>query len=202
MKIKLKIFTPPKGQPRPRYSARSRRFYNPPSANLFKAEISQKMIKAVGNLKLKPPIKIKMIFALKNPTARPDGDNIEKAVLDALKPWFDDAQVVECSWSKTPAEFSTIVIETAWQLQRIVLPLNRGAKSPPTSSNWHLCLSIRRLECKTPIRDDELIAFYSNGRYYKAAENSAIKDADKFDRDVLGSRRFGLRVVGPLWGWD
>ena len=53
-----------------------------------------------------------MIFALKNPTARPDGDNIEKAVLDALKHWFDDAQVVECSWVKTPAEFSTILIET------------------------------------------------------------------------------------------
>jgi len=54
-----------------------------------------------------------MIFALKNPTARPDGDNIEKAVLDALRPWFDDAQVVACSWVKTPAEFSTISIETA-----------------------------------------------------------------------------------------
>jgi len=70
------------------------------------------MQEAVGNLQLKPPIKIKMIFALKKPTARPDGDNIEKAVLDALRPWFDDAQVVKCSWVKTPAEFSTIVIET------------------------------------------------------------------------------------------
>lgn len=71
------------------------------------------MRKAVGNLTLNSPIKIKMIFALKNPTARPDGDNIEKAVLDALRPWFDDAQVVACSWVKTPAEFSTISIETA-----------------------------------------------------------------------------------------
>jgi Holliday junction resolvase RusA-like endonuclease len=71
------------------------------------------MRKVVGNLKLKPPIKIKMIFAVKKPTNRPDGDNIEKAVLDALRPWFDDAQVVACSWVKTPAEFSTIIIETA-----------------------------------------------------------------------------------------
>jgi Holliday junction resolvase RusA-like endonuclease len=109
----LKIFSPPTGQPRPRYSAKTKRFYNPRSAESFKSEIVHQMRNAVGNLQLNPPIKIKMVFAVKNPIARPDGDNIEKAVLDALRPWFDDAKVVECSWVKNPAEFSKITIETA-----------------------------------------------------------------------------------------
>ena len=36
------------------------------------------------------------------PTTRPDGDNYEKGIFDALKGviWHDDGQIVDCHWQK------------------------------------------------------------------------------------------------------
>ena len=108
-KIELKIQTKPKGQPRPRYSARTKRIYNPPTAKDFKDEIALRMKQALVIIKISGAVRVSMVFALE-PTKKPDGDNVEKAVLDALRPWFDDRQVVACCWTKNNGTGITTIV--------------------------------------------------------------------------------------------
>ena len=99
----------PKAQPRPRMTARGH-VYNPGSADGWKEEI-----KAAFRPVLKPtiegPVRLIVKFSMPMPkgmevkkgfpmphTKKPDKDNLEKAVMDALtaaKVWKDDAQVFE-----------------------------------------------------------------------------------------------------------
>lgn len=117
----------PKGQPRPRACIRGRRagVYDPRTADKWKAQVKEAVkpyIDAQGMLV--GPIRVHLNFFMPRPqahwcirggnrsnelstkaptyhTSKPDHDNLEKAVLDALTDaglWHDDAQV--CSVRK------------------------------------------------------------------------------------------------------
>lgn len=106
------IDTPPKGQPRPRLSKWGG-VYTPPVTKEWKKEIKDKFEIALAGRTVTGPVKVYCLFAVKNPLAKPDGDNIEKAVLDALIDFFDDAKVVYCQWEKV-ANMGQSYIKVEW----------------------------------------------------------------------------------------
>lgn len=109
------IDTPPKGQPRPRVFQRGGKAmtFTPPVAAEWKKEIREKFEIALAGRNVAGPVKVWCLFAVKNPLARPDGDNIEKAVLDSLIDFFDDAKVVFSQWEKV-ANMGQSYIKVEW----------------------------------------------------------------------------------------
>ncbi len=126
MTISFYVSGDPKPQPRPRAFARKigdeyvARVYQPGTAEHWKTMIADAARKA-GMTKFTGAVAVEMFFNFKRPkshlrsngqlresapefhTQRPDFDNLEKAVIDALThigAWHDDAQVVDVRTAK------------------------------------------------------------------------------------------------------
>ena len=118
--IAFEVFGNPKGQPRPKAFARKfgngqvmARVYTPGTAEEWKSQIAVAAKEFIPFIPLKGPIRVDIEFRFSRPkshyltrgirpdapfwhTSKPDRDNCEKAVLDALTilgMWDDDAQV-------------------------------------------------------------------------------------------------------------
>lgn len=127
----FKVLADPKGQPRARASRMGGfiRMYTPPTANDFKGAVKAAAAEAgLYNENIEGPIALKLVFRMPRPkahfgtgknssklkdsapywhTAKPDLDNIEKALKDALsdiRAWRDDCQVCEVSKVKVYVE--------------------------------------------------------------------------------------------------
>lgn len=119
--VRFFVHGDPKGQPRPRgFKNKSGqvRVYDPGTAEGWKSAIAAAATSVLPAEPLTCPIRLELIFYLKRParlckksinptptwaTSKPDIDNLEKAVLDALttiRMWSDDAQVVDVSMLK------------------------------------------------------------------------------------------------------
>lgn len=113
----------PRAQPRPRFNRRSGHTYNPDNGVVAWKEkirwsyfsVSTRGLPAYG------PIKLTLSFALKGGKTRvsgqphaskPDFDNLEKAVCDALSgsAWRDDAQIFDCHTIKRYGEKPGVLI--------------------------------------------------------------------------------------------
>ncbi len=110
----IEVIGEPKGQPRPRAFARGARagVYDPGTADEWKARVITAAQSALLAEPVKAKVRCEMVFQLPRPgrlnrksdpdgaiwcDAKPDADNLAKAVLDALTQvrWFaDDKQVV------------------------------------------------------------------------------------------------------------
>ena len=118
--ITIRVFGIPKGQPRPRAFSFRRgdktltRVYDPATAEGWKSAIAEAARTLVPTTPIEGPISMEVTFIFPRPKAhlrkdgstkfgsptwhthKPDRDNCEKAVLDALTIlgfWHDDAQV-------------------------------------------------------------------------------------------------------------
>ena len=124
----FEVLAEPKGQPRPKFCRRGAfvHTYNPPSADAWKKAV--KISATVAGLKekrLAGPIGLELVFRIPRPlshfgsgknantlkpaspvgwhTQKPDLDNVEKVLKDALSDvgaWEDDCQVCSCVKSK------------------------------------------------------------------------------------------------------
>lgn len=114
----FRVFGIPKGQPRPRTFARKMgnrhvaRVFDPGTADAWKADVVLSAREHRPDEPLEGPVRVAIDFYLRRPkrlmrkrdpdgtiwcTSKPDRDNLDKAVLDALTAdgWFrDDCQVV------------------------------------------------------------------------------------------------------------
>ena len=116
MQIEFTIAGEPQGQGRPRF-ARQGKFvhtYDPPKSKEYKAKVAQSFQRAYSGKPLTKPVKItiRAVFGvpksyskartkaclqcLEWPTKKPDTDNIEKGIYDALNglAYEDDKQIV------------------------------------------------------------------------------------------------------------
>src|SRR5215472_1636773 len=116
----MKFFAPgiPKGQPRPRAFARGKmvRVDDPGTAEAWKAMVAMAAKDHIPDTPLRGPVCVNLTFYFPRPkshyskkgglkenapgwhTSRPDKDNCEKAVLDALTTvrfWEDDSQICD-----------------------------------------------------------------------------------------------------------
>ena len=95
----LDVFVPgrPKATPRPRAFANKDgkvRAYKPNTAESWKTEIAIGLRKHRLKTPAEGPIRVDLVFYM--PPGKPDRDNLDKAVLDALTTlrfWIDDSQV-------------------------------------------------------------------------------------------------------------
>jgi len=103
----------PKGQPRPRAFSRGGRaaVFDPGTAEGWKGEVARQTEDQRPSLPLEGPVEVEVLFYMPRPkrlcrarddagpipcTAKPDNDNLAKAVLDAWTQqgwWRDDSQV-------------------------------------------------------------------------------------------------------------
>ena len=147
MRIEFDIL--PKAQSRPRTRVVTRKdgrpypvIYEPSGCTAYKKALKVLALKQYRNPLLKGPIKVVMIFkmplpyrfnqsqkedALQGlivPVSKPDGDNMEKALLDAMNGllWSDDSQIVECRWNKIYSEKPGIIL----QFEEVKKPLLLG----------------------------------------------------------------------------
>jgi Holliday junction resolvase RusA-like endonuclease len=129
--ISFQVRAEPKGQPRAKASRAGGfiRMYTPPTADSFKAAVQAAAIEAgLLNKNLEGPIALRLVFRMPRPkshfgtgknssklkdkaaywhTTKPDLDNIEKALKDALsdiRAWRDDCQVCDVQKSKIYVE--------------------------------------------------------------------------------------------------
>lgn len=135
MQIEFTVAGDPVGQGRPRF-ARQGRFvhtYDPPKSREYKAKIAQSFQQAYMGEPLTKPVKISIraVFRVPKsyskartkaclegrewPTKKPDADNIEKGVYDALNglAYADDKQIVMTNTVKVygPKAMVEIMIE-------------------------------------------------------------------------------------------
>lgn len=114
----LYVMGRPKAQPRARRS-KSGGMYTPSTADEWKTAIIDAAVRAGLTHRPKGPVAVKIRFELPRPkrlafakdpvphVAKPDVDNLEKAVLDALTTagaWLDDSQVYDIRSTKLYAE--------------------------------------------------------------------------------------------------
>lgn len=124
--IQFEVHGTPKGQPRPRAFALNgrARVFDPGTAECWKTQIAIAAKAVLPSTPYDGPLKVSINFSFVRPkghygkrkgtlylrndapfqhTGKPDLDNLEKAVLDALTTlgmWHDDAQVFQLSSSK------------------------------------------------------------------------------------------------------
>jgi len=117
--IRLVVEGNAKAQPRVRAFAQAgkARMYDPGTADDWKQKIAAEAYKNRPDKLVTGPVLVQMAIYLPRPkrlcrkkdpdhairhTVKPDGDNLEKAVLDALKGviWADDKQIWACQWKK------------------------------------------------------------------------------------------------------
>lgn len=112
--IELHIDGIPRPKARPRVG-RGGRFYTPRDVDGWKEGIEVLALAEFGEEPYEKAVGIEMYFQFPRPKSRskyslmdtrPDGDNLEKAVLDALNGivYLDDKQVIHCAWGKTYGE--------------------------------------------------------------------------------------------------
>lgn len=117
----------PQGKERPRFDSRTRRAYTPAKTRAYEDRIARafrhaaiaedfEIISGPVELTIVAGFPVPKSYSQKSrasclqgtqsPTKRPDADNIEKAVADALNgiAYFDDAQIVRSAVTKTYAE--------------------------------------------------------------------------------------------------
>ena len=117
----------PQGKERPRFDFRSRRAYTPAKTRAYEDRIARafrraaiaedfRIIEGPVELTIVACFPVPKSYSQKTrasclqgnqpPTKRPDADNLEKAVADALNglAYFDDAQIVHSAVTKTYAE--------------------------------------------------------------------------------------------------
>ena len=124
MSITFTIYGEPKGQPRPKAFSRGghARVYDPGTAEGWKSLIAHAVTPHIPAVPIEGPIRVdwtayfprpKRLMRRSDPegavmhTAKPDRDNVEKALLDALTQigmWRDDAQVCDGRSRKFYAE--------------------------------------------------------------------------------------------------
>ena len=132
MQIEFTIMGDPVGQGRPRF-ARQGKFvhtYDPPKSREYKAKVAQSFQQAYMGKPLTKPVKItiRAVFGvpksyskartksclegLEWPTKKPDADNIEKGVYDALNglAYEDDKQIVQASVYKVYGAEAKVVV--------------------------------------------------------------------------------------------
>lgn len=135
MQIEFTIDGEPQGQGRPRF-ARQGKFvhtYDPPKSRQYKAKVAQSFQRAYMGEPLAKPVKITItaVFGVPKsyskgrteaclegrewPTKKPDADNIEKGIYDALNglAYEDDKQIVMTKTAKVygPVGKVKVVIE-------------------------------------------------------------------------------------------
>lgn len=132
MQIEFTVAGDPVGQGRPRF-ARQGKFvhtYDPPKSREYKAKVAQSFQQAYMGKPLTKPVKItiRAVFGvpksyskartkaclegLEWPTKKPDADNIEKGVYDALNglAYEDDKQIVQTSVCKVYGAEAKVVV--------------------------------------------------------------------------------------------
>ena len=132
MQIEFTIAGDPQGQGRPRL-ARQGKFvhtYDPPKSREYKAKVAQSFQQAYVGKPLTKPVKItiRAVFGIPKsyskartracleglewPTKKPDTDNIEKGVYDALNglAYEDDKQIVQASVYKVYGPQAKVVV--------------------------------------------------------------------------------------------
>lgn len=115
MTIQFRAYGDPKGQPRPRAFSRGgmTRVYDPGTAEGWKSQIAVAALPHKPSARIEGPIHVTLRFFFQRPkghagkkglkpnaptyhTAKPDADNLAKAVLDCITQlgfWRDDSQV-------------------------------------------------------------------------------------------------------------
>lgn len=112
--IELHVEGIPRPKARPRVG-RGGRFYTPRDVDGWKEGIEALALAQFGNEPYTKAVVLEMHFQFPRPKSRsrtslmetrPDGDNLEKAVLDALNEivYLDDKQVVGAFWEKSYGE--------------------------------------------------------------------------------------------------
>jgi Holliday junction resolvase RusA-like endonuclease len=107
IQFRLPIIPIAKGRPRFRAMGRFVKVYTPAETRKYEAEIARLSRPFAPEAPLAGPLEISLVFSmprpkhipkdrLGHPSAKPDLDNLEKAVMDALNGifWVDDALVV------------------------------------------------------------------------------------------------------------
>lgn len=118
MTITFAVEGKPQGKGRPRFT-KSGRTYTPKQTTEYEALI-RRMYQLSGGIKFEGAVRLSIVMMYSVPkrlpkaekqmmlcdkifpTKKPDGDNIEKAVADALNgvAYEDDSQIVEAHWEK------------------------------------------------------------------------------------------------------
>lgn len=124
----FQVIGKPRGKARPRFDGRHKRTFTPSSTAEYERLVRQAYISSGGYLLSETaPIKIMIVAQFKKavsskkeaPTMKPDNDNIEKAVCDALNgiAYKDDSQIVHSEvrkvWAKDGIPKVTVKIEVA-----------------------------------------------------------------------------------------
>ena len=124
----FQVIGKPKGKARPRFDGRHKRIFTPSSTADYERLVRQAYISSGGYLLSETePIKILIIAQFKKavsskktaPTMKPDNDNIEKAVCDALNgiAYRDDSQIVHSEvrkvWARDGVPKIIVKIEVA-----------------------------------------------------------------------------------------
>lgn len=92
----------PVGKARARRGAHGR-WYTPPATVAYEEHVRQEWM-AAGRPWVDGPVRLRINAFMRTPTGKPDGDNIAKAIMDALRghAFDDDAQVVDVQVCKYP----------------------------------------------------------------------------------------------------
>ena len=129
MKIRFTVYGKPIAQPRPRRAWQGHFYSNPEKLEQWKYNVGWEA-KALKHPLLDGALAMKAIFYLpkpkstsrkvKYPIVRPDGDNFEKPIMDALEKicYKNDSQIVDGHWlkvycSKDDGEKPRVEIEIA-----------------------------------------------------------------------------------------
>lgn len=124
----FQVIGKPRGKARPRFDGRHKRIFTPASTADYERLVRQAYISSGGYLLSETaPIKILIVAQFKKavsskktaPTMKPDNDNIEKAVCDALNgiAYKDDSQIVHSEvmkvWARDGVPKIIVKIEVA-----------------------------------------------------------------------------------------
>lgn len=122
--IRFSVPGDPIGQGRPRFTRKNRIPYDPPKSKQYKAKVQREFQKVYRGKPFKGDIgvaitawfgvpksytvkrKLACLQGVERPHKKPDADNIEKGLLDALNglAYLDDKQIIELQISKRYAQ--------------------------------------------------------------------------------------------------
>lgn len=135
--MRIEFDIKPQAQSRPRTRVVMRQdgrpypvIYEASNCAAYKKALKVLALRQWRNPSLAGPIKIEIVFKMQLPfkfnrsqkedalqglivpASKPDGDNMEKALLDAMNGllWVDDKQIVSCKWNKVYSEKPGIIL--------------------------------------------------------------------------------------------